>query len=150
MGPLSGVRFQKCSNVQAPDCPFVRTTMYFGPNSAGITGNVIDSAKDEKPNQSFMEARPQILAGLVGGRISSRFVVPRPNFGGKRIPDSVIADVDSPGLNWVLVELETPVSAVTLKGDSILEEHARKGVSQVEEWREWILSNLALARRSRS
>ena len=28
----------KCSSVQAPDCPFVRTALYFGPNSAGTTG----------------------------------------------------------------------------------------------------------------
>ena len=111
--------------------------------------NVIDTSKDEKPIQSFIEAHPEILAALMGGRANSRFVVPRPNFGGKRIPDFLIADVDSRGINWVLVELETPVSAVTLKGDNILEEHARKGVSQVEEWREWILNNLALARRSR-
>jgi hypothetical protein len=111
--------------------------------------NVIDTSKDEKPIQSFIEAHPEILAALMGGRANSRFVVPRPNFGGKRIPDFLIADVDSRGINWVLVELETPVSAVTLKGDNILEEHARKGVSQVEEWREWILKNLALARLSR-
>jgi hypothetical protein len=88
-----------------------------------------------------------MLAALVGGR--SRFVVPRPNLGGKRIPDFLIADVDSAGINWVLVELETPVSAVTLKGDRLLEKHARKGVSQVDEWRRWIENNLSLARGSR-
>jgi hypothetical protein len=109
--------------------------------------NVIDTAKDEKPIQSFLESRPQILAALVGGR--SRFVVPHPNFGGKFIPDFLIADVDSGGINWALVELETPVSAVTLKGDHLLEKHARKGVSQVIEWRGWTENNLDLARKSR-
>jgi hypothetical protein len=109
--------------------------------------NVIDTAKDEKPIQSFLESRPQILAALVGGR--SRFVVPRPNFGGKLIPDFLIADVDSGGINWVLVELETPASAVTLEGDHLLEKHARKGVSQVIEWRGWTENNLDLARKSR-
>jgi hypothetical protein len=91
--------------------------------------------------------RPQILAALVGGR--SRFVVPRPNLGGKLIPDFLIADVDSGGINWVLVELETPGSGVTLKGDSLLEKHSRKGVSQVIDWRRWIENNLDVARRSR-
>jgi hypothetical protein len=38
---------------------------------------------------------------------------------------------------------------ITLKNDNLLEEHARKGVSQVNEWREWILNKLALARLAR-
>ena len=107
---------------------------------------VIDKAKDERPIQAFLESHPQILAALVG---RSPFVVPRPNFGGKRIPDFLIADVDSRGINWVLVELETPTSPVTLRGDLLLDKYARKGTSQVEEWRLWIENNLELARRSR-
>jgi len=107
---------------------------------------VIDKARDERPIQVFLESHPQILAALVG---RSPFVVARPNFGGKRIPDFLIADVDSRGINWVLVELETPTSPVTLRGDLLLDKYARKGTSQVEEWRIWIQNNLELARRSR-
>jgi hypothetical protein len=93
---------------------------------------VIDKAKDERPIQGFLESHPQILAALLG---RSPFVVARPNFGGKRIPDFLIADVDSRGINWVLVELETPTSPVTLRGDLLLDKYARTGTSQVEEWR---------------
>jgi hypothetical protein len=107
---------------------------------------IINLAKDEKPIQIFLESHPQILAALLGGR--SRFVIPHPKFGGKRVPDFLIADVDSRGVNWILVEIETPLSKVTLEGHSLLEQRARKGVSQVEEWRHWILNNLELARRS--
>jgi len=53
------------------------------------------------------------------------------------------------GVRWVLVELETPDSNVTLKTSNDLEEHARKGVSQVKEWREWLQNNLESARRSK-
>jgi hypothetical protein len=49
----------------------------------------------------------------------------------------------------VLVELETPKSTVTLKGSNELEHHARKGVSQISEWREWLQNNLDMARRER-
>jgi len=111
--------------------------------------NVIDRAQDEKSIQKLLEERPQILAALVGRKPS--YVVPRPQMagiGGARVPDFLIADVDSSGINWVLIELETPRSGVTLKNDNILEEHARKGVSQVEEWREWIQNNLYQARLS--
>ncbi len=108
---------------------------------------VIDKANDEKPIQQFLEARPQILAALLSGRF--RFSVARPQLGGKRIPDFLLSDVDSLGIRWLLVELETPISSVTVIKDNLLEKRARKGVSQVEEWREWIQNNLDLARRSR-
>jgi hypothetical protein len=108
---------------------------------------VIDAAKDERPIQSFLEARPQILAALLTG--TSRFCVMRPQLGGRIIPDFLLSDVDSLGIRWVLVELETPVSTITLKNDNLLDKYARKGVSQVEEWRNWFQNNLELARRSR-
>jgi hypothetical protein len=108
---------------------------------------VIDGANDEKPIQGFLETRPHILAALLTGR--SRFVVPRPQFGSERIPDFLLGDIDSLGIRWLLVELETPASAVTLRNHTMLEKRARKGVSQIEEWREWIQDNLEKARRPR-
>jgi len=107
---------------------------------------VIDAANDEEPIQHFLEERPQILAALLSGR--SRFFIARPKLGGKYVPDVFLSDVDSLGIRWLLIELETPISSVTVRKDNILEKHARKGVSQIEEWREWIQSNLDLARRS--
>lgn len=108
---------------------------------------VIDSADDETRIQAFLEARPQIIAALLTGNI--RFVIPRPQLGGKHVPDFLIADVDSLGIRWLLVELETPTSTVTQKSANVLEKRARKGVSQITEWREWIQKNYDLARRSR-
>jgi hypothetical protein len=61
--------------------------------------------------------------------------------------DFLIGDVDSLGIRWVLVELETPRSSVTLGNSNELARDARKGVSQVREWREWIQNNLDEARR---
>jgi hypothetical protein len=69
--------------------------------------------------------------------------------GSEFITDFVIGDVDSLGIRWVLVELETPASSVTLQGSHELEQHARKGVSQIKEWREWLQHNLDYASRSR-
>ena len=65
------------------------------------------------------------------------------------IPDFLIGDYDSLGLRWVLAELETPNSSVTLKSSNELEPRARKGVSQLKEWREWLQDNLGMARRSK-
>lgn len=108
---------------------------------------VIQTAKDEKPIQQFIEAFPRVLTALLGGH--TRFCVPRPALGGRYIPDFLISDVNSLGIRWILVELETPESNVTLKGVNDLEQHARRGVTQVKEWREWLLNNLGMARRSK-
>jgi hypothetical protein len=107
----------------------------------------INSARDEKPIQQLIETRPQLLTALLGGHV--RFCLPRRRLGGEHIPDFLISDVDSLGMRWVLVELETPGSNVTLHNSHELEQHARKGVSQVKEWREWLQNNLAYARHSR-
>jgi hypothetical protein len=108
---------------------------------------VIESARDEKPIQQFIEAYPQVLTALLGGR--TRFCIPRLSLGGKYTPDFFMSDINSLGVRWVFVELETPDSDVTLKGRNDLEDHARKGVSQVKEWREWLQNNLDVARRSK-
>jgi hypothetical protein len=58
--------------------------------------------------------------------------------------------MDSAGIRWILVELETPNSDVALKSSNQLDRFARKGLSQIREWREWIQDNLDQARRPRA
>jgi hypothetical protein len=106
---------------------------------------VIQKARDENPVQKFIEEHPQMLTALLGG--NTRFCLPRPPLGGKYVPDFLISDVNSLGIRWILVELETPESNVTLKDINDLDKHARRGVTQVREWREWLLNNLGMAQR---
>ncbi|XSG81115.1 MAG: Shedu anti-phage system protein SduA domain-containing protein [Methyloligella sp. ZOD6] len=107
---------------------------------------VIRSAPDEKPIQRYIEANPVVLAAVLTGR--SRFLIPRPPLGGKFVPDFLISDLDSLGIRWILVELETPISSVTLRQND-LAKVARRGISQIEEWRSWLENNLDFARRSK-
>lgn len=107
---------------------------------------IIESARNEKPIQEFIESCPQILTSLLRGEY--RFCLPRQPLG-KYIPDFIVSDVDSLGIRWVLIELETPISNVTLKQENSLDRYARRGVNQIKEWREWILNNLAFARQSK-
>ena len=108
---------------------------------------VIDNARDERPIQELLQERPQLLASLVGGAF--RYCVPKVSFGGTYVADFLLAYVDSAGIHWILVELETPASSVTLATGNSFDQYARKGVSQIEEWREWIQDNLDQARRPR-
>lgn len=107
----------------------------------------IENADDEKPIQEFLESRPQLLVTLLRGR--DRFCIPKARLAGKYVTDFMLADADSLGIRWVLVELETPRSSVTLLESNQLDKNARKGLSQVTEWREWLLNNLASARQPR-
>jgi len=109
---------------------------------------VIESAQDESPIQAFIEKRPETLAALLGG--NDRFVLPQHTLGGKHVPDFLASDTDSLGIRWVLVELETPQSSVTLATQNELDAVARRGVTQIKEWREWLQNNLDMARRSTS
>jgi hypothetical protein len=78
--------------------------------------------------QVFIEEHPETLAALLGG--SDRFVLPRYPLGGRYVPDFLVSDTDSLGLRWVLVELETPQSRITLTTQNQLDKVARRGVTQ--------------------
>jgi hypothetical protein len=105
----------------------------------------VESARDEKPIQVLVEARPQLLTALLGG--SPTFCMARARLGSQYVTDFLVSDIDSRGVRWVLVELETPRSAVTLQTTNDLDQYARKGVSQVKDWREWFQNNFDKARR---
>jgi hypothetical protein len=106
---------------------------------------IVATAQDERPIQEFIEAHPETLAALLGGR--DCFVLPRRSLAGKYVPDFLTCDMDSLGLRWLLVELETPQSSITLSRQNELDASARRGVTQIREWREWIQNNLDMARR---
>jgi hypothetical protein len=86
------------------------------------------------------EKRPEILAGVLNGK--TRYCIPKAAFDAKYISDFLIADTDSYGIHWTLVELETPLSSISLKKDTP-DQYARQGVSQIQAWREYIEYNIA-------
>jgi hypothetical protein len=109
---------------------------------------VITGAEDERPIQKFLEKNGHLLTALLGR--DERYCIPQKRLGAEYVPDFIIGDVDSLGIRWVLVELETPRSGIYLKDGLQLDEKARKGVAQVVDWRNWLTPNIAYARRRRS
>lgn len=110
--------------------------------------SVLDSAKDERPIQKFLEAHPFLLTSLLSGTVC--FCLPQKRLGGEYIPDFIIGDADSLGIRWILVELETPRSGIYLKKGNKFDSKTQKGVDQVIEWRNWLSDNVSYARRRRS
>ena len=105
---------------------------------------VISLAEDERPIQQFLENHQCLLTALIAGR--PRYCLPKPRLGSEYVPDFLIAGVDSLGIHWVLVELETPLSGVYLKDGRQFDEKARKGISQIGDWRHWLGEHLHSAR----
>ncbi len=109
---------------------------------------VIARADDERPIQEFLGENRHLLTALLEG--VDRYCLPQKRLGGEYIPDFIIGDVNSLGIRWVLVELETPRSGIYLKDGLRFDQKARRGVEQVIEWRNWLSDNIAYARRKRS
>ena len=108
---------------------------------------VVEEATCEKPIQELLEERPQLLVSLLRG--PSRYCRPQVRLGDKYVADFLLADIDSNGIRWVLVELETPDSCVVLERSNQLDRHARAGVAQINDWRRWIETHRDPARLSR-
>lgn len=107
--------------------------------------HVIDRADDERPIQELLEWHTHLLAALVSGQ--ERYCISKKRLGAEYVPDFMIGSVDSLGIYWVFVELETPRSSIYQKNGWQLGAATRKGVSQIVEWRGWVTENLAYARR---
>lgn len=118
------------------------------PDDVGALEDTIDSATDERPIQRLIGERPVLLSSLLGNR-HDVFVVPLPNLGARYIPDFVVAAVDSAGIHWYVVELQSPLARIALKDGSAFAEQTREAVAQIQTWREWLSHNLDQARRSR-
>lgn len=110
--------------------------------------SVIDSAGDERPIQAFLQSNPALLGMLV--QRSERYVLSQKRLGNQFIPDFIIGDVDSLGIHWSVVELEAPNVPMYQKDGKTFGAQSRKGVNQVNDWREWLVSNVAYARQSLS
>jgi len=109
--------------------------------------NVIDQATDERPIQLYLQEHAHILGSLLRG--PERYVLPQVRLSTHYVADFLISDVDSTGVRWLYVELERPASAVAQLRANSFDKYARKGISQIDEWRDWVQTNLAHAHRSK-
>ncbi|MEV4207556.1 Shedu anti-phage system protein SduA domain-containing protein [Nocardia salmonicida] len=106
---------------------------------------VLNSAGDEAPLQRYLTDHLSLVIGEWGPQC--RWVIPQASLGGRFVPDFLVARINSGGVRWRFVEIETPVieSLFTKKG------HPRRqlaqGIKQINDWRFWCSENLDMARR---
>ena len=106
---------------------------------------VIETADTEQPIQLYLQDHPYLLAAvLTGGH--GRWVRPQTRLGSRYVADFFVADADSIGIRWTLIELESPrVRALSAKGEWL--EEARHAQYQIKSWRHYIAENLDAARK---
>lgn len=109
---------------------------------------VIEAAVDEQPIQLFLQERPHLLTAALLSGSHGRWVRSQVSFGGKYVADFVIADADSTGIRWHLIELESPRVRIFGADGQFLKE-ARKAQDQILSWRNYIAQNPDQARKSR-
>lgn len=109
---------------------------------------VLKEAKVEEDLQKFLTANSIFLIQHLGGG-HGRYVIPKPRLGAQLIPDFLIAQMSSIGIEWYGVELESPLAKMfTLSGQP--GHLVTQAIQQVVDWRAWLESNLDYARRPKS
>lgn len=117
-----------------------------------VTENIVESFRRELDNSEKEEQIHQFLAQnkvllvehLGGGH--GRYVLSKPKLGAEYVPDFLLAEDSSIGIEWHAVELESPTAELFTKAGE-----ARAGlhhaIQQIIDWREWLTQNVAYARR---
>jgi hypothetical protein len=100
---------------------------------------VVNTAEDEAPIQMFLQENPHVLAALLTGA-QGRWIRPQVKLGARYVADFFIADADSWGIRWLLIELESPrVRALKRNGEWAKE--ARHAQHQIQQWQHYIAEN---------
>lgn len=109
---------------------------------------LLDRCPEESEVHRFLESNPQFLVqALVGGH--GRYQRSKKRLGSEFVPDFLVADMDSYGINWHAVEIEAPCKKV-YRQDGLPTQHIHHAIAQIRDWKSWLRDNRDYARRPRS
>lgn len=109
--------------------------------------NGIKNGWNEQEVQRHLKSKPYLFRGKCRSGHGT-WAFPEQSFGGKYFADWLIASGSSGGISWELIELECPQSS-PFKKNGHLSDAARKGVEQIQDWRNWIQNNLHCTQNSK-
>lgn len=107
---------------------------------------LLNANPTERLIQEFLEKNPEVVAAHLGAH--AVYVVPKPRFGTHYEADFGIAECNSAGTFWTLVELERP-SIKPFRKDGRPTAKLTHAIEQVKEWRRFIRANRDYCQRSR-
>jgi hypothetical protein len=104
---------------------------------------VLDDARDERPLQTHFGGHPHLLTGLLPmGR--GAWCFDRPRLGSEFVPDFLLCTHTSAGMQWCMVELESPARGLLTRGGRPAQK-LNEALGQVRDWRAWLRANIAYA-----
>ena len=118
------------------------------PEEAEALREVLDNNPKELEMQKFLEENPKFLVQAMGGG-HGRYQFPQKKLGSEYIPDFLIAEMSSIGVEWHAVEIESPRVKAHRK-DRLQTSELTHAIGQINDWRTWLRDNLDYARRPRS
>lgn len=95
----------------------------------------------EEPFQQLMTRYPSLLACTVVGGWAT-YVIPKPRLGSEYVPDFLVLGINSVGPQWATVEIEAARHTILTKAGR-LAGPTRHAIDQVQDWREWLSTNVA-------
>ena len=106
---------------------------------------LLDSNPKESEAHSFLETNPKFLVQVLGTG-HGRYQLSKPRLGAEYIPDFLLAQNSSIGMEWFAVEIKSPrVKADRRDGDP--SQYLNHAIGQIRDWRNWFMENLDYARR---
>lgn len=108
---------------------------------------LLETNPDEAEVHNFLKENPQFLIQVLATG-HDRYQISKPRFGAEHIPDFLVAEMSSIGIEWHLVEIESPKSPVERK-DGLATQELNHAIAQIRDWRTWLMNNTDYARRSK-
>lgn len=120
------------------------------PEDVASLQELLDSDPDEAPMHRFLEDNPKFLIQVLTGGHGRYFppTLSKPRLGSEHIPDFLIGDETSMGVEWYAVELESPKKKA-YKKDGDFHSNLQQAIAQIRDWRAWLEENIDYARRSK-
>ena len=107
--------------------------------------DLLDTSPKEAEIHRHLEENPKFLIQALGAG-HGRSQISKPRFGAEFVPDFLISEMSSIGIEWYLVEIESPSCQVERK-DGLPTQQLNHAIAQVQDWRSWLMSNLDYARK---
>ena len=105
---------------------------------------LLETGPREEPMHQLLNSNPKFLVqALTGGH--GRYQLSKQQLGCDFVSDFLIADESSIGVEWYLVEIESPRHKVQKNNGEPLAA-VNHAVTQIRDWRAWLTNNLNYAR----
>jgi hypothetical protein len=104
----------------------------------------LDSAQSEHEIHEFLEVNPYFLTMQYP---HCHFAISKPRLGSEYVPDFLLPEMSSAGIEWQCIELE-PAGSPLVTTSGMLHERIRGAQQQSRDWFRWLQQNKDYATRS--